>query len=129
MNKKDYTVTYANNVEKAEADDSLAPTVIITGKGNCSGTVEAHFRIYEKAASTFAVDKIGAQTYTGTEIQPQVVIYANAKDQKAKVNALEEGVHYTVSYENNVNAGTGKVIITGIGQYGGSKTVTFKIKK
>ena len=32
-----------------------------------------------------------------------------------------------VSYSNNINKGTAKVTFRGIGEYGGTKTVTFKI--
>lgn len=36
---------------------------------------------------------------------------------------------YTLTYQNNVNVGTAKLIITGLGEFGGTKTVTFKIIK
>jgi len=41
---------------------------------------------------------------------------------------LTEGTHYTVSYENNVKVGTASFMIEGVGNYGGTKKVTFKIK-
>jgi hypothetical protein len=42
---------------------------------------------------------------------------------------LKKDTDYTVSYKNNTNAGTGKVVITGKGNYTGSVTKTFKIDK
>ena len=42
---------------------------------------------------------------------------------------LKKGTDYTLSYKNNVKAGTAKVIITGKGNYAGSKSVAFKINK
>ena len=42
---------------------------------------------------------------------------------------MEEGKDYTVSYQDNVNAGTGKAVITGKGNYGGTVTVEFEIAK
>ena len=42
---------------------------------------------------------------------------------------LKEGTDYTVSYQDNVNAGTATVIIRGIGRYTGSTSRTFKIYK
>ena len=128
-NGTNYTLIYENNTAIGEPTDENAPTVAIIGKGNYEGSITKTFRIYEKAASTMAVDKIAAQTYTGDEITPDVTVYANAKDQKAKTNALELGKDYTVTYENNVKAGTGKAIITGLGQYGGTKTINFTIQK
>ena len=41
---------------------------------------------------------------------------------------LTYGVDFEIAgYENNVNKGTAKVILRGIGKFGGEKTVTFKI--
>lgn len=42
---------------------------------------------------------------------------------------LKNGIHYTLTYKNNVTPGTATVKITGKGNYTGSMTKTFKIKK
>ena len=61
--------------------------------------------------------------YTGNEITPGVKVTLDS-------TALTENIDYTVSYKNNTNAGSAaKVIITGIGNYSGSKEVSFTIKK
>ena len=44
-------------------------------------------------------------------------------------STLKEGVDYTVSYENNKNAGTAKVIVKGKGNYTGTAIGTFVIDK
>lgn len=54
--------------------------------------------------------------YTGKEIKPEVTI-----------DGLKEGTDFTVSYEDNVEIGTGHVIIKGIGKYEGTLNKTFKI--
>ena len=54
--------------------------------------------------------------YEGTEIKPSVVI-----------EGLKEGEDYTVSYENNVNAGTAKAVIAGKGDYTGTVEKEFTI--
>ena len=60
------------------------------------------------------------RTYTGSAIKPTVrVSYLNTN--------LTRGTHYTLSYKNNVNAGTGTVTITGKGRYIGSTVRTFTI--
>jgi len=41
---------------------------------------------------------------------------------------LVKGKDFTVAYENNTNAGTARVIVTGIGNYTGSVTKDFQIK-
>ena len=40
---------------------------------------------------------------------------------------LTEGTHYTISYENNENAGTATITATGIGNYTGTSSKTFTI--
>ena len=41
---------------------------------------------------------------------------------------LVPGDDFTVTYKNNVGPGTAKVIVKGLGDYGGTMTLTFKIK-
>ena len=41
---------------------------------------------------------------------------------------LEDSDYEIVSYENNINKGKAKVTIKGVGNYGGTKTITFTIK-
>ena len=54
--------------------------------------------------------------YTGEEIKPAVTC-----------DGLTEGTDFTVSYKDNINAGTAQVIITGIGNYSGTYTLEFTI--
>ena len=54
--------------------------------------------------------------HTGEEIRPEVTV----KD-------LDKDLDYTIEYKDNINAGTGSVIITGIGDYKGTVTKTFRI--
>lgn len=130
-NGTDYKITgYYNNIDFAEKDSSNAPYVTIEGLKNFSGTIDVKFRIYELVASSFVVDKIQPQVYTPHEaIEPEVCVYAS-KEMQSDGNMLLEGIDYEItSYDANEKAGTGKVTVTGIGQYGGSKTVTFIISK
>ena len=55
-------------------------------------------------------------------------MYASKLDQKED-NPLTEGVDYEVNYPENENikTGNGTVTITGLGEYGGTKTVRFLI--
>ncbi len=67
----------------------------------------------------------GSWTYDGTEKKPKVQSVMLGENL-----TLVEGTHYTVSYDNNINAGDGaKVIITGTGICEGTATITFEIKK
>jgi len=74
-------------------------------------------------AITFTVDTIAAQTYTGSTITPAVTV-------KDGVTTLTLATDYTVSYSNNINAGTATVGVTGVGNYAGSTgSATFAIYK
>ena len=83
----------------------------------------AKLTVNAKNASTFTATLATASyTYDGTAKTPAVTV-------KDGSTALTNGTHYTVTYSNNVNAGTGKVIITGKGNYTGTKELTFTINK
>lgn len=119
----DYTVEYS--------DDQISAgevRVTIRGKGNYTGVAETTYRITDKDISKTVMDNITAQSYTGEAIEPEIVLYANKSEQK-KGNPLELNKDYQVSYENNVFAGKGKITVTGVGEYGGTKSVTFTISK
>lgn len=60
-------------------------------------------------------------TYTAKSKTPKVTLTLKGK-------TLKSGTDYSVTYKNNKNPGTAKVIITGKGDYSGSKTATFKIR-
>lgn len=66
------------------------------------------------------VNKIRNQIYTGKQIKPVVKVTLNGKTLKA-------GKDYTITYADNKNTGLAKAIISGIGKYTGTKTVTFNI--
>lgn len=61
-------------------------------------------------------------TYTGTALKPAITV-------KNGTRILSAGTDYTVSYSNNVNVGTGSVLVTGKGNYEGTVAKTFTIRK
>jgi len=122
----DYTLSYSNNRNVGTA------TIKITGKGNFTGTRTVNFRIVSNSYNNYypsynnisisnaTVSSILNQKYTGGYITPSVTVRYNGE-------ILEEGEDYTLSYSNNKSVGTAKVRITGIGNFTGTKTVTFLI--
>lgn len=110
----DYTVSYSNNVNVGTA------TVTVTGKGDYTGTVKKTFTIKAKSISDLLISSISDQTYTGSAIEPEIVIDSGA-------GTLVSGTDYTVSYSNNTNVGTATATITGKGNYTGTTSVTFDI--
>lgn len=111
----DYTVSYSNNINVGTA------SVKITGKGSYKGSYTVNFKILPCAISKAGIRKIIDQRYNGNEIKPSVSL-------TYKYKTLKKGTDYTVSYSNNINAGTATVTITGIGSYEGTASTTFQIK-
>ena len=106
-------VSYKDNTKIGTA------TCTIQGLGTYTGTktgsfiiaaipLPSYLRYYSLEYSNY--------DYTGEEIKPAVTC-----------DGLTEGTDFTVSYKDNINAGTAQVIITGIGNYSGTYTLEFTI--
>lgn len=111
----DYTVTYLNNTATGTA------TVRVSGNGNFTGYKEATFTIYGTDINTCtATLSQDIYSYTGRANTPTVTV-------KKGYTTLMLNRDYTIKYEDNTKAGTGKVIITGKGAYSGTLTKEFTI--
>ncbi|MDO5389811.1 MAG: hypothetical protein Q4F24_01810 [Eubacteriales bacterium] len=97
--KKYYVGSRGNNVEDGEA-------IMLTMKENLIQNAD--------------VDPVPAQTYTGTVIRPKPTVRYGKE-------TLTEGKDYRFFYEDNKNLGTATMIITGEGDYVGTKEITFNI--
>lgn len=118
LSEEDYEIICENNINAGTA------SVQIQGKGkykHCTQTAE--FNILPKY---FCYDlEVYCQReyeYTGEEIKPDVSVYY-------KETKLINNVDYTVSYESNINAGNGRIIVSGIGNYEGEITKIFRINQ
>lgn len=60
-------------------------------------------------------------TYNGKSQVPTVTIKDGSK-------VLKQGTDYKLAYKNTTNVGTGSITVTGLGNYTGTKTVTFRIE-
>ena len=74
----------------------------------------------DMSSSDITINSISAVTYNGSAQTPSVTV-------KDGSTTLTSGTHYTVSYSNNINAGTATVTVTGIGNYTGTKSANFTI--
>lgn len=135
---KDIDYVYENMESKPIPDAGTAVTVTVTGTGYYEGTLTLKdgYRIYDKAKDIGKLQiVIDNQEYTGKEItlpSSAIHVYANAADKKAGKEIKEEDAisyYEIVDYKNNIKAGTAKVTLHGIGEYGGTKTCSFKILK
>lgn len=79
------------------------------------------FQVRDLSAVSVTLSR-SSYVYDGTEKAPTVTVRDGSE-------VLEEGLDYTVSYSNNVNAGTASVTLLGSGDYANSKTVNFTIQK
>ena len=73
-----------------------------------------------------AVSGIVSKTYTGKALTQPVTV--KIKEHGAW-KTLKSGSDYTLSYENNTNAGTASVIISGKGNFTGNVSRTFRINQ
>ena len=122
------TISYKHNGKELGKNDILQKddivTVTITGKGNYEGNIESSYRIVQANLSKATVT-IPAQYYTGrpiTLLKSQISVRLN----KQTLSDLDYDI---ISYSNNTGKGTAKVTLKGKGNYGGYKTVSFKIKQ
>ncbi len=111
----DYTVIYQNNTDAGTA------SVQVTGRGPYTGTTGCSFNIAPVDISGGSVTGLNSVTYTGSAQTPDFTLKVNGR-------TLEEGRDYTASWSGNVNAGTASLVLTGKGNYTGTKETAFTIR-
>lgn len=121
LKANEYQVKCKNNITTGTATMTLDVPESLKD-GNFTGTKTVQFEIVDKAVSDLDVTlEKTSYDYTGSAIEPAVTVKDGDKE-------LVKDTDYTVTYENNVNAGEGIVTVTGKGAaYKGSKSVAFKI--
>lgn len=122
VNGKTLTVGTDYTVSDLTGTEPGSYPVTVAGTGNYTGTVTKSFEIAKADISSAEITyDAGPYGYTGKEWKPEVAVSFNDAARTADTD-------YTVSYENNINAGTAKIIITGIGDhFTGSTEKTFTI--
>ena len=115
-NGTDYTAAYKNNTNAGTA------TVTVTGKGNYAGTVSKTFKINRRSIAAASVTGLSDKTYNGSEQTQDPTVKVDGK-------TLASGTDYTISYENNVNAGAATLKVSGKGNYTGTAVAEFTISK
>ena len=121
----DYTVKYSNNKNVGKAK------IKITGIEGYSGSRTVTFKIVGKPIGNGTANEgykleleeltEAKSIYTGKAISPQVKLYEGT-------TVLKKNKDYTVKYQNNVNAGTATVVVTGKGKYAGTIKSSYTIK-
>ena len=117
MEGTDYTVTYSNNINIGTA----TATIRALNNANFTGSTSVKFSIGNDVGGFIISGYAPSYAYTGNAITPGVVVETGSK-------TLTLGTDYTVSYSNNVNAGTATITVTGTGKYSGTQTANFIIE-
>ena len=143
------TVTPQNTTDRIEwiSGDTSIATVECSGviRGVSKGTVAIQVKTTSGVSTTCVIEvsdsavtstdkvvkknislatiSVANQYYTGKAVKPAPTVKYN------DITTLQNGYDYTVTYSNNVNVGTAKITIKGIGNYTGTVTKTFKITK
>ena len=115
---RDYRATISPATVKAVGTYS----VTVEGVGAYRGTLRGSFKVNAADISSAQIQAIGSQNYTGKAVTPQPKVTWQGM-------TLVAGNDYSVSYANNVNAGAAKLVITGKGNFAGTKSASFSIVK
>ena len=114
----DYTVTYDNNVNPGTAH------AIVKGINRYTGTKTLNFTISREDRVDLSKCDITLDptqfTYDGGEKRPTIIAY------NAHMKLIKEQ-DFTVTYYDNVNVGTARAVVMGIGSYTGTRELMFSI--
>lgn len=124
-NNKDFTVSYPD-FSRGVTEAYCAPgtyAILLTAKagGNYAGVRTVKLTITKSILlSKASVKKIPDQPYTGRVVEPELTV-------TLQNTPLIKNMDYTVTYMNNKEAGKATAVLSGIGDYAGTKKVTFNI--
>lgn len=111
---KDYKASYQNNKNLGKA------TITIKGIGNYKGTKKVSYTIVKRSVRSATCHYKKTRSYTGRWVKPNVTL-------KVGKVILKKNRDYTLVYRNNLQIGKASVVIRGMGNFTGKKTITFKI--
>ena len=110
----DYTVEYQNNTNLGIG------IAVVKGIDNYTDRQICWFDIVECELTAEMIKLNTKQLYTGQAVTPEITV-SNGE------NTLIKDIDYTVEFKNNVEIGTARAVITGMGNYTGSVEMEFEI--
>lgn len=111
----DYVVSYENNINVDTAQ------IIVSGIGNYTGERRVSFIIIPiQVASQFSIAPIADIVFCAKAVTPELEVKYNNI-------LLVKNTDYTTTYSNNYNVGQASILVSGIGNYAGTKTINFNI--
>ena len=91
--------------------------IVAKGINNYEGSIESSYNIIAQSITSNKISlEYTSKKYTRKPIEPKVTI-----------DGLEEGVDFVCTYSDNINPGTGKVVIEGKGNFTSSTFLEFEI--
>ncbi len=135
---KDYQIKIYKTLSDVPQDEPFSAVgtyvVRIQGLGNYAGEKDIEYRIVERqmtdgvsiifadtSADCPVYDGVPACIYTGYEHKPGVKVVYNKK-------TLSEQSDYELKYDNNIDAGTATVTVSGKGSFAGTASISFTIQ-
>ena len=115
-NVGDFVPNVLSNVTIKSSEDDVTSNYEIT---MVNGTLTVTARDIKDAVVIGVSDK----EYTGSALTQDDMVVTIGE------SPLTKDTDYTVAYQDNTNYGTASITLTGIGNYTGTKTVTFQITK
>ena len=134
----------ANKVNRDQIIDAATYYIAVVGvpsKGTYAKTSEANSCAYTIYPRSIAPSYVlvsgydGSYYYTGQSIEPKAItvedtdlpVTSDQADPQRRSVKLVNGTDYDISYTNNTSAGKASIIVTGKGNYGGSRVAYFNI--
>lgn len=130
----DYDLEYENNVNA-----SSNAKIILTGRGNYTGTSEKQFTINRASLDNVTFSQIPDQYSSNMYLMPEPEMFLGSY--RLQPYLLDAAGNYVLNdrgerqeldcqlkYENNYAPGTASLTITGIGNFTGTKTLSFNIR-
>ncbi len=109
--------TITARIEDSELSASCEVTVFSSDLSNDTGVVDESFEVPD---GIWLADFAASLPYTGAKQTPQFKVYYGN-------TLLRVGTDYSISYKNNVNAGTATAIVQGKGSFAGKAFKNFTI--
>lgn len=123
--EKDTDIESIETIEHDETTDNIEPA-------EQSGYDLETNTVYDLSSKNFLLQlkQNIPYTYTGKEIKPEIELLYIDNPTEENTNTekrLIDPENYTVSYQNNINAGTATITVTGKEEYINSTSINFKI--
>ena len=113
------SLSYADNMSVGTAHVTAAAAE--DGIFRAQTSISCAFDITRAAIDDAIIEPIATQAWTGQPITPALTVMLDG-------GVLAPGADYEVAYADNVEVGTATATVTGIGNYQGTRTVSFAIE-